>query len=86
MRLRTGILMNHDRIKLAQAIGESTLETRFDPFTNANDDYVVLEWFREKEKPKHSAEWCEFWMDLNHGASYLIGDYAKAALKVIDRD
>ena len=87
------------RAKLAEAMGwERTKYDRWlspsremrcddppDPFTDANDDYAVLEWFRAKEKPKHSAEWCEFWMGLNHSASYEIGDYAKAMISALDR-
>ena len=53
------------------------------PFKDANEDYAVLEWARETWS-KHSSEWCDFWFDLPHAGSYKIGDYARAALKVID--
>ena len=53
-----------------------------DPFTDANDDYAVLEWMRNNPARFNDAE-CE---TENHGWAwkYKIGDYARAALKVID--
>lgn len=47
-----------------------------DPFTDANDDYAVLEHYRNK--------W-SFNVALNEKqlGSYKVGDYARAALKVI---
>lgn len=85
----------NDRIKLAEAmdwyingnrwenkhLGEER-HTCPDPFTDANDDYSVLEWARTRWD-KSGADWCEFWFDLNHAGSYQIGDYARAALKVL---
>ncbi len=50
-----------------------------DPFTDANDDYAVLKWMLVKTP------------DASHGRIYLgnkwdykIGDYARAACKVLD--
>ena len=53
-----------------------------DPFTDANDDYAVLEWMRSDPCKFNNAE-CE---TENHGWAwkYQIGDYARAALKVIE--
>jgi len=75
----------NDRIKLAEAMGSvpSCDWSTFDPFNNANDDYAVLEWMR-KEMPhnqwlKVQKHWTPAWL-------YQIGDYARAALKVIDND
>ena len=56
-----------------------------DPFTDANDDYAVLEWLRDKDnKP-----WQYMLSQLDYGNhrykwDYKIGDYARAALKVIE--
>ena len=71
----------------------------FDPENNANDDYAVLEWARQSAanecgllpsgKPRWSSsdKWWPFYETLNakpHRAEmYKIGDYARAALKVI---
>jgi len=69
------------RIKLAEAMG-ITLHNRWDPFTDANDDYAVLEWLREKNDSPH-----EYLISqLDYGTrrykwDYKIGDYARAALK-----
>ena len=50
----------------------------FDPLTDANDDYAVLEWLRAKD-----CEWTA-WADvLPEIFDYETGDYARAALKVI---
>lgn len=75
----------------------------FDPFTDANDDYAVLEWMRPDDwinsvpikGPEHQA-WRDFIFELRLnqrkggrttseiGEGYQIGDYARAALAVID--
>jgi len=89
-----------DRIKLAEAMGlDLTLEWQdaaghwheserdFDPFTDANDDYAVLEWMREQPKEQFSqfALRCNIhWMD--DWTLYKIGDYARAALKVLENE
>ena len=56
-----------------------------DPFTNANDDYAVLEWVRKlREKDPHNDLAGDIFMLMNWLAEdYCIGDYANAALKVI---
>ena len=60
------------------------IQFRFDPFTDANDDYAVLEWMRKEatwtvgdmtDKFCDQLEW-PCW-------EYQIGDYARAALKVL---
>ena len=60
----------------------SLLPREFDPFTDANDDYAVLEWVRTQD---------ELWTDVHdylcnvsNISNYKIGDYARAALKVIE--
>ena len=88
-----------DRIKLAEAVGLEWLDCipgrthikgvfilkgrewkQFNPFTDANDDYAVLEWMRGQDWPRWAliSEGCEYCFD------YQIGDYARAALKVLD--
>ena len=71
----------NDRIKiLANAMGKSS--PHFDPFTDANDDYAVLEWMREH----NSKEKFDALNDLSLMRYYKIGDYARAALRIIDND
>ena len=55
-----------------------------DPFTDANDDYAVLEWMREN----HRVEMRRAYNDLgtSYQWNYKIGNNARAALKVIDND
>ncbi len=48
----------------------------FDPFTDANDDYAVLEWIRSDSARYESVPEMGAWQ-------YEIGDYARAALKLI---
>lgn len=86
-----------DRIRLAEAMGipDADQETvdidsrtvciwnerdSFNPFTDANDDYAVLEWMRKEGWPRWQliSEGCEYCFD------YKVGDYARAALKVLD--
>ncbi len=73
-----------------------------DPYTDANDDYAVLEWMREYraqhidfESEGGFLKWVEFSRVLSicrdkanilpHPAvDYRIGDYARAALEVIE--
>ena len=65
-----------------------------DPFTDANDDYAVLEWVRKHHQlgssfnslfrevfrsPKFSSDSC-----ANLSVCYKIGDYARAALKALE--
>ena len=59
-----------------------------DPFTDANDDYAVLEWMRGKyagneDDTPWDSEWFTFKDALGNAIDYEIGDYARAALKVI---
>ena len=61
-----------------------------DPYTNANDDYAVLEWMRERRDSLLADDadvWRKFMAVIHEGAFctslYQIGDYARAALKVI---
>ncbi len=68
-----------------------------DPFTDANDDYAVLEWARKQWKGKTTGlvykdrnSWHKFKLALTvgpfawrNGTGYQIGDYTRAALKVI---
>jgi len=60
-----------------------------DPFTSANDDYAVLEWLRSDNDRADAA--FEALENMTHcplpsefSINYEIGDYARAALKVIE--
>ena len=79
--------MIEERIKLAEAMGIDPhgdgmvfgKRWAFDPFADANDDYAVLEWMRERGiEAWQIVEECEYCIH------YKIGDYARAALKVIE--
>ncbi len=85
----------NDRIKLADAMGISYRANRRktlyvglpDPFTDANDDYAVLEWMREKYSEAIvgqalSNDPNDMYCHLQ--TRYYLGDYARAALKVIE--
>ncbi len=53
----------------------------FDPFTDANDDYAVLEWTRTQ-----TIVWqVKFAAEIGHSSDYKIGDYARAALSLVTR-
>lgn len=52
-----------------------------DPFTDANDDYAVLEWMREKYEIRELNEVFE----LSILASYQVGDFARFALQELTR-
>ena len=60
-----------------------------DPEHDANDDYAVLEWMREKGL-QDANTWTKFVDTLNDfpemglKVAYQIGDYARAALRAID--
>lgn len=86
-----------DRIRLAEAMGGSIWEAYIDPgkhpecvdlpdpFINANDDYAVLEWMRKKtefHKPTNAR--FSIHQYLPTAWNYKIGDYARAALKVLE--
>lgn len=59
----------------------------FEPFEDANHDYAVLEWMRNTQQGKFM--WANFVAELRDNielagtASYVIGDYARAAWKVL---
>lgn len=85
------------RIKLAEAVFHGhisiggKLREDFDPFTDANDDYAVLEWMRNDESspmmPVVAMKLGEIARDrgnINALHNYKIGDYARAACKVLD--
>jgi len=88
------------RTKLAEAIGTDlrtykcsgtgAVSYDFSPFTDANDDYAVLEWLRASHEAGNfnTETWgkCASRIAFNTGLSYQIGDYARAALKVLDVD
>ena len=61
-----------------------------DPFTDANDDYAVLEWAHKQidsDTWTPRGKWSIFVDELSPvPENYQIGDYARAALKVIDND
>jgi hypothetical protein len=89
-------LPNGQRAELEKHVIASGKETcpPFDPFTDANDDYAVLEWMRESWKGKegHHGHWHQAaqrlwwrWDEYAVDVPYQIGDYARAALKVIDQ-
>lgn len=62
-----------------------------DPFTDANDDYAVLEWMRsvrdECNPIPDDPGWKQWLLFLSadqfNGLNYQIGDYARAALAAI---
>lgn len=65
-----------------------------DPENNANDDYAVLEWLRSytlrcpQDSRIEALEFAYAVFSILRGndlSEYQIGDYARAALKVIDR-
>ncbi len=70
--------------------GES--ESVFDPWADANDDYAVLEWMRCKcklgsitnDEPTNWKLWDSFCCELLEPELRGIGDYARAALKVME--
>lgn len=88
--------MNEARIKLAEAMGLTAMQkgsaghakgwfidandnnVKFNPFTDANDDYAVLEWMRENDKLDSDT------FELSYMWNYKIGDYARAACKVLE--
>jgi len=85
--------MTDDRIKLAEAMGWKRLNKTewldpdgirhtnfgFNPFTDANDDYAVLEWMRKNETMPMS-------LCGKLAFHYKVGDYARAALKVLEQE
>jgi len=67
---------------MAEALGgpETYIEP-FDPFNDANDDYAVMEWIRKQ----HFVTYLTAYLEHEYTQDYQIGDYARAALKVIER-
>ena len=65
----------------------------FNPFTDANDDYAVLEWVRNQvptnnngiKWASHDLGWWFYKHLKDNPAEYEVGDYARAALKVLER-
>jgi hypothetical protein len=57
-----------------------------DPFTDANDDYAVLEWLREKYDAQEVINAFESMDGGNCCDLYEVGNYARAALKVINNE
>jgi len=55
-----------------------------DPFTDANDDYAVLEWARKRMDFTFTRKFYESCANITRVSDYQIGDYAKAALEVIE--
>jgi len=62
----------------------------FSPFTDANDDFAVLEWMRGDDDGPETPQWRvfkDFFIEVTGDWNiwnYQIGDFARAALKVID--
>ena len=89
-----------NRIKVAEAMGGPTWEAYIDPgkhpecidlpdpFTDANDDYAVLEWVRNQvptnnngiKWASHDLGWWFYKHLKDNPAEYEIGDYARAAV------
>ena len=58
-----------------------------DPFTDANDDYAVLEWMRSLGLNDSSVvKMDDAYNALPEKGLYKVGDYARAALKVIGNE
>ena len=87
---------SEDRIKLAVLMDipecrhygnfHVHMNEHFSPETNANDDYAVLEWFRSHYTGRKYEEVFGDELALSEWGipAYKIGDYARAALKVIN--
>ena len=87
-----------DRMTLAEAMGWAecgktmgkppnrlTFSELPDPFTDANDDYAVLEWMRGSNSLLNWSDVKDHIFEITGKAwSYRVGDYARAALKVIE--
>ena len=62
-----------------------TAEELPNPFTDANDDYAVLEWMRkQKSTASDDTFLATFNALLGYMADYEIGDYARAACAVLN--
>ena len=57
-----------------------------DPFNSANDDYAVLEWMRDPNNVTED-QWRRFKDAMERKMySYMLGDYARARLKVLKNE
>jgi len=86
-----------DRVRLSRFMGITSGQlsgmppnTGFYPLTNANDDYQILEFFRNHHDDDLVESFMEIlyqtWCDGSLGpACYKRGDYFKAAITVLDR-
>ena len=54
------------------------------PFTDANDDYAVLEWMRGEMRREGISLLKDAGILSLRATDYQIGDYARAALKVME--
>ncbi len=76
-----------DRIKLKElALAMGVEPYSFNPYENANDDYAVLEWMRNTWSKDKQNDWLLANLKLGKDdfLRYQIGDYARAALKVLE--
>ena len=82
-------ITDEERIQLAEAMNLPAVASAkkhgihagwFNPFTNANDDYKVLEWIRSQ----HFVTYLTAYLEHEYTQDYKIGDYARACLKVIE--
>ena len=92
-------MTNRDKIRLADAMTIPYWYSKVygdalgvpDPFTDANDDYAVLEWMRRGEGDSKTytlfkMAYCNDYIDgKSRWWLHEVGDYARAALKVIDK-
>ena len=91
----------NDRIKLAEAMGwirstiggencwrhyftDQVVGSCPDPFSNASDDYQVLVWMRRADI-HDNGRFADILLASSMWA-YEVGDYARAAMKVIDHE
>ena len=76
--------MSDDRMTLAKAMDMARQDIGyFDPFENAADDYAVLEWMRQ-DKRFSGFRIAAGWKDKTpYMWKYQVGDFARAALKVL---
>lgn len=85
-RIRIAEAINYERVNIRKEglpplwmwmRADGQLVGDFDPFTDANDDYAVLEFMRKDGMMPMSMYEKQQW-------HYTIGDYARAFLKVLD--
>ncbi len=61
---------------------DNKFHANFNPFTDANDDYAVLEWMRSPLMYGKGFVYTKIFKFL--GSEYQIGDYARACLRILD--